>query len=175
MKLTRLLYAGNCYAQPSESSASIHPISKRLLAPLKTINRIPSLLESCQRRALQHLPTSLSRSVSSRETKATSIKRNIHTLSTWQADEIKSLPLHLSYPFLPLLGLSPSSMFRRKEAEFDPLGNTCARCLGSVFVQHSVERLEWVNELPGCKESTTGLPILFRGCAVRCLDFLERE
>lgn len=173
MKLTRLLYAGNCYAQPSDSSASVHPISKRLLAPLRTINRIPSLLESCQRRALQRLPTSLSRSISSRETQA-SIKRNIHTLSTWQADEIKSLPSHLSYPFLPLLGLSSSSMLGREEAEFDPLGNTCARCPGSVFVQHSVERLEWVYVLPGCKESA-GLPILWRGCRIGCLDFLERE
>lgn len=170
MKLTRLLYAGNCYAQPNEYNATLHHVSNRLLAPLKTINRIPSLVESCQRKALQRLPQNLSRSISS---KAVSSKRNIHTLSTWQADEIKALPSHLSFPFLPLLGLSSTQSEQAEQAEYDPQGHTCARC-DVVFVQHSVERLEWVTQLPGAKESA-GLPILWRGCKRGCLDFLERE
>ncbi|CAE6403256.1 unnamed protein product [Rhizoctonia solani] len=51
------------------------------------------------------------------------------------------------------------------EAEASPHG---------VFVQPAEERLEWVTVLAGC-ELSSAVPILWRGCSLGCLGFLDRD
>lgn len=48
----------------------------------------------------------------------------------------------------------------------------------SIYLDHVEERLEWVAEIAGLKiaeASSSRVPILWRGCAGGCLDFLEEE
>jgi hypothetical protein len=79
------------------------------------------------------------------------------------------LPPHLSIPYSP---------------SFDPLSNICpspthAQEGGNRFVEHAVERIEWVKESellgPGRGKVEGGrvIPVRWRGCSTACLDFLD--
>ncbi|GAB1518127.1 hypothetical protein RhiTH_001186 [Rhizoctonia solani] len=55
----------------------------------------------------------------------------------------------------------------QKDAELESETSSCG-----IFVQPAEERLEWVTVLAGC-ELSSAVPILWRGCSVGCLAFLD--
>lgn len=74
---------------------------------------------------------------------------------------------------------------------YDPLANVCRsvyhRGEEVTFVEPAVERYEWVSEM-GLKkgmmneeeagevvEGVRSIPLLRRGCGVKCLDYLEAK
>lgn len=45
-----------------------------------------------------------------------------------------------------------------------------------VYIRHAVERLTWEDEIAGVKMGEAdGVPVLWRGCGPRCLDWLDQD
>lgn len=149
--------------------------SKRLLAPLVIHFTIPSLREICHR----------------------------HLLSLRSTFEKPTpFPAHLQLPFLTTfdsLPARPLPSFCEEGSQtqpFDPLSNICRSPLHAgeevIYYTHAVERIEWVPHsalIQGGIESASEvgkendekkskkriIPLLHRGCSLRCLDWLEEE
>ncbi|KAF8329554.1 uncharacterized protein EI90DRAFT_3125310 [Cantharellus anzutake] len=77
-----------------------------------------------------------------------------------------------SISFTESLDLSSTFSLRSFVAPRKPIGSTA-----NVYLRHAEERLEWVKTVAGVKISTNDMgpsvPILWRGCSMGCLSFLE--
>lgn len=170
---------------PSSSTSSTH----RLLGPLKTLFRVPSLLETCTRKLLEVLPPP----PADRMPTSTNSNPNLR-VQDWAGDAA-ALPPHLFAPFATTLRRHSTLERDPKTGRqpFCPLSNVCRSPahpdIEVCFREHAVERLEWVSEAslkkPPLKSSgetaerkpqeKQSVPILHRGCSANCLDWLEEE
>ncbi|KAL8284113.1 hypothetical protein RQP46_004862 [Phenoliferia psychrophenolica] len=160
--LLRLFHQPNPLLAPPSHSSPLPP-SGRVLGPLITHFRIPSLVELTHRYLLAFDPDSPSATTPTRRIKGWEIPSTLAT--------------HLLAPFLTTLGMPKSDGVRGQP--FDPLANVCRSPAHAgeekCYVNHAVERMEWVSlaELTRGTGGTKLIPILHRGCGAACLDWLD--
>ncbi|GAA5949076.1 hypothetical protein JCM21900_004850 [Sporobolomyces salmonicolor] len=190
-----------CEAAPADSEPRQR--RKRLLGPLTTHFTVPSLKEITIRqllaidpfskeskRIVQRLEGSIVRQYLSAEHLFAPFHTTFHPYSSASSS---SLPFSISaVPFAR--GRHPSASSLPGEAPaaqpFDPLAHVCRSPHHAeeerFFYEHAVERIEWVCEsslkqravVPtrarvGAEART--IPIRWRGCGPRCLDWLEED
>ncbi|GAA5870335.1 hypothetical protein JCM16303_001967 [Sporobolomyces ruberrimus] len=178
---------------PAPSSATQ---SSRLLGPLTTHFTVPSLREIALRKLLETDPSNPSQRLIQRW-ESVSVRDSLpsHDYAAFISTFPPSSSLNVSIR-------SDSSRRSRQPSgssstldfqpslppqPYDPLANVCQSPLHPVdeivFFQPAVERIEWVEErllkpqaldqkLDGRKGPKT-IPIKWRGCSARCLDWLE--
>ncbi|GAA5949584.1 hypothetical protein JCM3765_002713 [Sporobolomyces pararoseus] len=187
--------ATNSSASTRESEKASSSSSSRLLGPLVTNFTVPSLREVALRKLLEFDPSHPSQriiqrwdSISVRDslpahdwavfssTFPSSSSLNISTRSDFARSRHASSSSTHSQDTPPALPAQP----------FDPLANVCRSPFHpeeeKVFLQPAVERFEWIEEsllkpraidLKGGGSKT--IPLKWRGCGPRCLDWLEEE
>ncbi|GAA5832127.1 hypothetical protein JCM11251_004249 [Rhodosporidiobolus azoricus] len=177
--------------------------NKRLLGPLTTHFTVPSLHETSIRRLLSAYSTTNSTRAIEYLYDKDELKRNIDplllepflsTLYPAGSSSLSSSTNSLSHiPFTRTRQASSSSSTTHLPPltqPFDPLSHICrspSHPDGSdrVFFKPAVERFEWVSEAAlqpagageeGKARSTVRcIPVRWRGCGARCLDWLEDD
>ncbi|KAM0749271.1 hypothetical protein T439DRAFT_348792 [Meredithblackwellia eburnea MCA 4105] len=166
----------------------------RVLGPIKTmddddddIGGILTLREICTRKVLHMMHGHPSVSQPTPRTRG----------KTWSSPTIDPtvLPPGVRHAFSLLPSLSNPPCREQQQQPFDPFSSVChhhEEGEGRFFYKHKQERLEWVlerdlrcgggggGEIDGegrerGKGGGARVPVLWRGCRVGCLDWLERE
>lgn len=81
---------------------------------------------------------------------------------------VQLLPLHLRQSFITTRPKASA------EPLFDPEANICHIHKTTCFREHASERIEWVSKVASIAVGSPGIPLRYRGCGPRCLDFLEQ-
>lgn len=143
---------------------SLEPTSPtaRVLGPLTTHFRVPSLREIVTRFLLEADPES-----------------GVSRIKGWELPP--RFASHLFAPFETTLA-KPAPFEQVQRQPFDPLANICRSPAhpeqARYYVEPAVERLEWIALADITSEGAGGkkdIPIMHRGCSAGCLDWLEEE
>ncbi|BGP12748.1 hypothetical protein JCM10213_008887 [Rhodosporidiobolus nylandii] len=190
----RFLPSPSCATSSTSSLDNIMSAKKRVLGPLITHYTVPSLFETCIRRLLSPLaPTSPLLAIAQydrsdlKQSLSPSLLEPFLGVLTPAGGLPPSTSSHLSSPSAFSRARHSSSPAAPPKQPFDPLSHICRSPAHDgeekVFYTPAVERLEWVSERalqpaaaePEKKSDERCIPIRWRGCGARCLDWLEEE